>query len=427
MRIGVLGAGALGLVAALRLAQAGHEVEIIEREPRPGGLVAGFRLGPSYLEKFYHHLFRTDTAIVRLIEEIGLGDRLVWRRPDTSLLSGGRLWGLDSPGDVLRFGPLGVPDRLRLGAVLAFLKLLPSPRTLENDTAAQWLERWMGRPVYRTVWEPLLRGKFHHHAESIAMPWFWARVHCRTPELGYLRGGFQQLYNRLVERVQELSGTVLLGCTATGIETPPNGGVRVGTEAGPRDYDQLVVTLPTRLFLRLAAGLPEAYRQSYEQGSDHLTAHCFVLTLDRKLTDVYWLSIGDPGLPFLSLVEHTNFMPPEDYGGRHVVYLGNYLPPEHALFSMSVEEIRALYLPALRRVNPAFEESWITESWIFAAPFAQPIVRRGYPASLPPHTTPQPGVFLANMGHVYPQDRGQNYSLLLGEKIAAIAGRHSER
>jgi protoporphyrinogen oxidase len=406
------------LTAALRLAQAGHEVEVLEREPQPGGLVAGFRLGPSYLEKFYHHLFRTDRAIVRLIEEIGLADRLVWRRPDTSLLSGGRLWGLDSPGDVLRFGRLNPFDRLRLGAVVALLKLLPSQGPLERETAEEWLGRWMGQRVYRTVWEPLLRGKFHQHAESIGMPWFWARVHCRTPELGYLRGGFQQLYDRLVERIQELSGSVQLNCAATAIEAFEDGKVRVETETGPREYDRLVVTLPSRLFLRLASGLPEAYRERYERGSDHLTAHCMVLALERALTDVYWLSIGEPGFPFLSLVEHTNFMPPEDYGGRHLVYLGNYLPPDHALFLMSAEEIRTLYLPALRRLNPAFDESWVTESWSFTAPFAQPIVRVGYPESLPPHTTPLPGVYLANMGHVYPQDRGQNYSLLLGEKIA---------
>jgi protoporphyrinogen oxidase len=423
MRIGVLGAGALGLGAALRLAQAGHKVEVLEREPAPGGLAAGFSVGPSYFEKFYHHLFKTDRAIAALFEELGLGDRLVWRRPDTSILIQGRFLGLDSATDVLRLGPLGVGDRLRLGAVVAFLKALPDPKPLERSTAAEWLRRWMGRRVFQTVWEPLLRGKFHDHAEEIAMAWFWGRVHCRSQELGYLRGGFQQLYNRLAERIAELGGSVLLNCAATSIESLPDPVrlVRVETQAGGRDYDRLVVTLPTRLFLRLARGLPREYRARYERGSDHLSAHCFVLALDRQLTDVYWLSINDSDLPFLSLVEHTNFMPPADYGGRHMVYLGNYLPPDHALFSMSEAEIRALYLPHLNKINPAFESSWVREAWSFGAPFAQPIVRVGYPATLPPHTTPLEGVYLANMGHVYPQDRGQNYSLLLGEKVARLA------
>ena len=422
MRIGVLGAGALGLAAALRLAQAGHRVEVLEREPTPGGLAAGFKVGPSYLEKFYHHLFRTDRVAIRLFDELGLGERLVWQQPETSVLSDGRIWSLDSAPDVLRFAPLSPLDRLRLGAGVAFLKALPDPRPLERSTAADWLRRWMGPRAFRVVWEPLLRGKFHDYAESIAMPWFWARVHCRTPDLGYPRGGFQLLYDRLVERIGELGGQVELGCPATGIAVGADGRVRVESAGGARDFDRLVVTLPTRLFLKLARGLPDDYRRRYERGSEHLSVHCLILALDRRLTSVYWLNVNDPGFPFLSLVEHTNLMPPDDYGGRHLVYLGNYLPPEHPLFSMSEPEIRALYLPHLERINPSFDPSWVTESWSFAAPFAQPIVRVGYPGTLPPHTTPLEGVYLANMGHVYPQDRGQNYSLLLGERIAALAG-----
>lgn len=421
MRIGVLGAGVLGLGAALRLAQTGHRVEVVEREAMAGGLAAGFAVGPSYLEKFYHHLFRTDRAITGLIDELGLVEKLVWKRPDTSFLSGGRVWGLDSAADVLRFGPLAPQDRLRLGAAVAFLKVLPDPRPLERATAADWIRKWMGPAVFRTIWEPLLRGKFHDHAESIAMPWFWARVHCRSQDLGYIRGGFQLLYNRLVEGIEQLGGSVSLGRPATRIEGLANGRVRVQTAAGDSEYERLVVTLPTRLFLRLAPDLSVEYRERYERGTDHLSAHCLVLALDRPLTDIYWLNINDPGLPFLSLVEHTNFMPPADYGGRHLIYLGNYLPPDHQLFSLSESEIRQLFLPPLKRLNPSFDESWVTQSWSFAAPYAQPIVRLGYPASLPPHATPIENVYLANMGHVYPQDRGQNYSLLLGEKIARIA------
>lgn len=422
MRIGILGGGALGLGAALRLAQAGHFVEVIEREPAAGGLAAGFPLAGVHLDKFYHHLFRSDRAIIRLIQELGLGDRLVWRQPNTSVLLGGRIWRLDSAPSVLGFAPLPLVDRLRLGAGIAFLKALPSPRPLERTTAAAWLRRWMGPRAYGLVWEPLLRGKFQEHAAEIAMPWFWARVHCRSRELGYLRGGFQQLYDRLVEQIRALGGKVELGCAATAIRSTGEGGVEVETERGARHYHRLIVTLPTRLFLALAEGLPTAYRERYQAGSDHLSAHCLILALDRPLTPgVYWLNINDPGLPFLSLVEHTNYMPAADYGGRHLVYLGNYLPPGHPLLQLSAAEIAARYLPHLAKINPAFSASWVTEVWSFTAPYAQPIVRVGYPTRLPPHTTPLPNVYLANMGHVYPQDRGQNYSLLLGERVARLA------
>src|SRR4030081_698752 len=90
-RGGVFGGGAVGVGAALRLAQAGRRVTLIEREPQLGGLAAGFRVGPNNLEKFYHHIFRTDTTIIAFIRELGLDQHLIWGQPNTSTFAGGRI------------------------------------------------------------------------------------------------------------------------------------------------------------------------------------------------------------------------------------------------------------------------------------------------------------------------------------------------
>jgi protoporphyrinogen oxidase len=418
-QVGVLGGGALGLGAALRLAQAGRPVTLLEREPWLGGLAAGFRVGSSSLEKFYHHIFQTDTTIIGFIRELGLTDRLVWGQPDTSVLRGGRIASLDSVADVLRFPFLPPLDRLRLGACIAFLKAMPNERPFDGQTAAAWIRRYMGQRVFEVQWEPLLRGKFGDRSGEVAMSWFWSRVHERTASLGYVRGGFQQLYDALGERVRSLGGTVLTGTAATAVRLD-NGAVVVETDHGDAyRFEQVLVTLPTRLFARLARELPPRFEERYP-GPDHYGAHVVILALDRRLTDVYWLNINDRDFPFLALVEHTNFMPPEDYAGRHLVYLGNYLPMDHPLFAKTDEEVLAEFLPPLRRIRPDFEPRWVRESWVFKAPFAQPIVTLDYLDRLPPHRTPVPGVYLANMAHVYPQDRGQNYSLRLGERMARL-------
>jgi protoporphyrinogen oxidase len=135
---------------------------------------------------------------------------------------------------------------------------------------------------------------------------------------------------------------------------------------------------------------------------------------------VYWLNINDRDLPFLALVEHTNFLPPEDYGGLHLVYLGNYLPMDDPRFSEPETDVLRKYTTALRRLQPAFDTSWIKQHWLFRAPYAQPIVTTDYLSQLPPHRTPLTNVYLANMAHVYPQDRGQNYSMRLGERMARL-------
>jgi protoporphyrinogen oxidase len=415
-RNAVLGGGALGLTAALRLLQRGEEVVLYEREPVPGGLAAGFRVGPSYLEKFYHHLFRSDTFAIAMIEELGLGDKLIWPCPVTSTLIGGKPQQLDSALSLLRFSPLPFLDRLRLGFALLYLRREPNYHRLEHTTAEAWIRRYMGERVFEVLWQPLLRSKFGDRASEIAMPWFWARTHFRSTSLGYLRGGFQQLYDSLVAAIEILGGTTCFATEVQAIVPHDDGTLTVRTGAGEQRFDRVISTLPTKLTINLTAELQGDYDRQYGSLQSY-GAHCAILMLDRPLTDIYWLNVNDPGYPFLALVEHTNYMPPEDYDGKRIVYLGNYLPMSHELFSMSPDDILARYVPALKRVNPSFDESWITEYKMFKAPFAQPIVTLGYADRLPSHRTPVANLYLANMSQVYPQDRGQNYSIAMAERL----------
>jgi protoporphyrinogen oxidase len=417
-RTAVLGAGALGLTVAYRLAQRGESVVVLEREPIPGGLAAGFEIEPGIcLEKFYHHLFRGDRNAIGLIEEVGLGDDLVWRRPLTVTLRDGEVHQLDSPMSLLRFRPLPVADRLRMGAALAYLKALPNPDRLEGQTAAAWIKSRMGQNAYDVVWGPLLRGKFGALAEEIAMPWFWARVHDRTPELGYLRGGFQRLYDRLAERITEAGGDLRFGTEVRAVRTSPIGGLMVETADETLQVDRVVSTLAVRLTCRLVPELPPEYRERHEWGQAY-GAHCLVLSLDRPLTDTYWMNINDPGFPFMALVEHTNYMDRADYNGRNLVYLGNYRPMDDPIMSASTDAVVAEFAPHLARINPGFSRDWITDAWGFAAPFAQPIVTTDYRDHIPPFETPIPNLWAASMFQVYPHDRGQNYSIDLANRIA---------
>ena len=419
-RTAVLGAGALGLTIAYRLADQGHDVVVLEREQLPGGLAAGFEVEPGiWLDRFYHHLFESDLNAIALIKEIGLGDELVWKRPLTVTLRDGIAYQLDSPASLLRFKPLRLIDRLRMGVWLAYLRTLKGPARLEGQTAAEWVRRQMGARVYDVVWGPLLRGKFGVLAEQIAMPWFWARVHDRTAQLGYLHGGFQRLYDRLAERIRDAGGTLRLGTEVTEIRSDPAGGLRIMTAAGDAiSVDRVVSTLAVRLTCRLAPELPDSYRSRHEWGTAY-GAHCLVLALDRPLTESYWMNVNDPGYPFMALVEHTNYMERADYGGRHLVYLGNYRPMDDPLLRTPTVEVLAQFSPHLARINPAFRPNWVTDAWSFAAPFAQPIVTTEYRDHIPPFETPVPGLWVASMFQVYPHDRGQNYSIELAERLVA--------
>jgi protoporphyrinogen oxidase len=420
VRYGVIGAGALGLTVGLRLVQRGDEVVILERDPVPGGLAGSFEVAPGiWLEKFYHHLFQTDRHAIRMIEDLGLGDSLHWYQPTTTVFVGGRSHPLDSPRAVLAFSPLPVPSRLRLAMGVAFLRLLRSPGVLEGRTAGRWMRQVMGRPAFETVWAPLLRGKFHDSANEVSMPWLWARIHDRTARLGYLHGGFHQMYAALSERITAAGGRVVYGASVAGIRAAGGGvDVDVSTSGTARTehFDRVISTLATALTVRLTPAMPAEYSTRHP-APKALGAHCLVLSLERPLTDDYWVGVNDPGMPFLAVVEHTNMVPAAAYGGRHLVYFGNYRPHDDPLFTWSTDEVVAQFEAGIRRLNPAFDRSWIQSAWSFGAPFAQPIVTPSFARTIPAFDTPVPGLYVANMFQVYPHDRGQNYSIELAERL----------
>ena len=174
-----------------------------------------------------------------------------------------------------------------------------------------------------------------------------------------------------------------------------------------------------RVAARVIKGLPADWVVRHDWG-DAFGAHCLILALDRPLLPhgAYWLNVNDPGYPFLVVVEHTNYAPASLYGGRHLVYLGNYHPMDHPLFGRDIESVKAEFLPALGKVVPGFDPSWVRESWMFGAPYAQPIVTREYASHIPPRRGPLPGLWVGSMFQVYPQDRGQNYSVALANRLA---------
>ena len=451
LRVAVVGAGVAGLVAAYRLSEEGHHVEVFERWPGLGGQGATLDVGDGVLiERYYHHWFTSDRHMRELYAELGMGEEIEWRPSSVAMWADGRLWPFVTPRDLLGFGALPLRSRIKMGlAVLKVQKRERDVEPFERRTARDWVVEAMGRPAWDKVWGPLLRGKFGDRADDISAAWLWGKLTLRRQVsgeerkqemLGYPRGSFEGLYAALRERIESRGGTVRIDQPVKRLARRDDGGFRVWPAApgsfrrglDPRDFeptgpepehfDAVVATVPNDVFEQLLDddlrdGLAPGYTESLAS-IEYQTALCLLLELDRQFSPYYWTNIADLGLPFIGLIEQTNFVPPERYGGRRFLYVANYLNPADDLLTLGPEELIDHYEPALRRINPEFDRSWIKERWLFREPAAQPVVTVGYHERIPPLDTGVPGLVLANTTQVYPEDRGTNYAVRLGDQAA---------
>jgi protoporphyrinogen oxidase len=431
MRIAIIGGGLTGLTAAYDLSKAGHAVDLFEAEEDLGGQARTFPVAGTRLEIFYHHLFLSDRDILGLAEELGVQDRIAWVPSRAGFLHDGTIYPFSTPQDLLRFRPLYPWNRLRLGLASLFLMRYKNWRALEGITAEKWIRRWAGRQAYEVMWRALLTGKFGAAAGDVSMTWFWGKIHLRGgsrqglgPErLGYPEGSFQVLLDALAGAIEAQGGCIHTGARVRMIQLD---GWRVSSlyireDWKPGPYDIIIATVSSPIFRKMAPFMAREYgnllRAARYQG-----ALCLVVQLKHPLSSIYWLNITDPASPFVGAIEHTNFISPNVYGGRHLVYLTNYLEADHPYFALSKEDLLRTYLPGLRRINPAFDLDWVEETWRFSDPAAQPIVRPRYGEDIPPHRTSVPNLFLANTTQIYPEDRGTNYSVRLGRKAARLVG-----
>ena len=418
MRIAIVGGGFTGLAAAYRLTREGHEVSLFEKSLELGGLATSFHV-PTWkwrLEKYYHHWFTNDDSALNLAKEIG--HDVLTLKPSTDVYYDGQSAPFDSALSILRFPHFSLLDKVKVGATVVYLKLLSDYSQLEGTLALPWIRLYMGERATKIIWEPLFHGKFGEYKDKITLTWFWARIKKRTPRLAYPRGGFGAFTQTLVERITENGGGILTGVSVKQIRSTKTG-ISVKTDSGKQlKFDRVLVTAPSFVLPKLLPQLPKSYVNKL-LSIEHLFAQVLILRLKKRfLHRTYWLNVTEEDSPLLAIVEHTNLVSPTHYGGEHVVYIGNYLPAGHPYLMMSARELLKVFHPQLAKINPNYRKNLI-KAELFSVPSAQPIVGLEYAKKIPPMKA-LPNVYVANIDMVYPWDRGTNYAIEMGERVARL-------
>lgn len=430
-RVAVIGGGFTGLSAAYELAKAGHQVTVIEAAPQLGGLVAGFTMGGVPLERAYHFIYKTDTAIINLAHELGVGHTLNFYPSSIAVAYDGKLAPFMKPMDLLRFTPLTWYNRIRAGVVTLYLGKTKRWKRFAKVSAWQWLNRWAGEEVTRVIWEPILRGKFFNYYNTIAMSYVWSRLHVRfnskdkgdvTEKLGYFSGGFTALSDALVAACTKRGVTFLTSTKPDAIISEADGSVTVQIGDTPMRFDACIATTPSHVFEQLIKEhntVPAPYLDTL-RSVDYLGAVVMVFATSTPHTKYFWHNINYPNHPFLVLLSLSSLVGTEILGGQHISYIGAYVPHDHEYFTMSDEALQAKWIAGVQTMIPSFDPATVTDCQIFRFKNAQHIVDVNYERKIVPYASPLPNVYLSNFTQIFPDDRGTNYSILEGQKVARL-------
>lgn len=422
----IIGGGFSGLSAALEFARNGTQVTLLESDNELGGLAGSFDIGDTSLEKFYHHWFTNDYYITGLVRELGCEENILPRATKTGMYYRDQYYRLSSPLDVLRFNPLSLFNRIRLGLLVLQARRVHDWKSLEELSAEEWLIKLAGQEVYKVVWEPLLKGKFGPFSSDVSAVWFWNKLKLRggsrgpkgAEVLAYYKGGFAALAQRLADEIKSYGGRIVTSCPVTGITSESNSITGVTTPHGHISANRVIATTALPIVADLLNGHVSSEYLDQLRTIRYLSNVCLVLQLDRSLSDTYWLNVNDPGFPYVGIIEHTNFEPTSTYNGSHIIYLSKYLPADDPMYNMDNDQLLQFSIPHIQRMFPYFKPDWIQNYHVWKARHSQPIVTKNYSRLIPSEDTPLKGFHICSMAQIYPEDRGTNYAIRNGKAIA---------
>jgi protoporphyrinogen oxidase len=426
MSLIVVGGGATGLASAYIAAKRGEHVTLVEASDRLGGLLSTFDVGGTKLECFYHHFFTHDQEIQDLLTELNLIDDVKYEETKMGMYRYGEIHPFTVAKDLLKFPKLNLVDKLRFGLTSLFLSNQKDWKKYEDTSILAWFYKWAGKPATDAIWLPMLKIKFGRHAGETPVSWMIGRMSQRVKsrskgkeKLGYLQGSLQRLVDSLESSLREMNVNIVKNTAVESLIMDGHRTIGIHTKQGDFLADQILMTVPVPSLVKLIPSGYEFYRNELER-IKYFGAICGVVVTQKPLSDTYWINVADADFLFGGVIEQTNFIPPSEYQGKHITYLSRYVTLDDPMLNQSDSEIANMFISQLSLIFPDLETRGIEEIKIFRTRTAAPICDLNFSEKIPTYQTPIANLYIANMVHVYPDERSVNNSIKVALEVDSV-------
>lgn len=424
MKYVILGAGPMGLMAAMELLKRGHEVDIYERDDRIGGMSASFDFDGLEIERYYHFICKTDFALFELLNELGLSDKLRWTDTKMGFFFNGKLYKWGTPLALLTFDGIGFISKFRYGLHAMYAKSIKDWRPFDRMRATAWIRRWIGERAYNVLWKSLFELKLFEYSDNISAAWIGTRIKrvalsrrsIMQESMGYLEGGSATLLAQMERFISERGGRIHLrsGIDKVNVSDGRVESILVNGEALP--CDAVISTAPIQYVPRLVPDLPASFA-SQIAAIQNIPVACVILKLKQPLSENFWMNINDASIEIPGVIEYSNLnrMSPS------VLYAPFYMPKTHPKWAKSNEALIDEVIGYLHKLNPAFSPEWVLARHCHRYEFAQTICPPGFYDLLPSMKTPIAGLYMADTSYYYPEDRSINESIAVAKTLVDTA------
>ena len=422
---GIVGGGVLGMTLALRLAQQGKKVALLESAPHVGGLASAWSLGDVVWDRHYHVTLLSDTVLRALLRELDLEREIQWVQTRTGFYTDGKLYSMSNAIEFLRFPPLGLLSKARLAGTILYASRIRDWKYLEQIPVAEWLERCSGKKTVAKIWLPLLRAKLGENYKITSAAFIWTtiarmyaarRTGLKKEMFGYVPGGYARILERFHRMLVQENVDVRVGQPTARIEAADEGGMRVTlAHGGEARFDQVVVTTAAPIAAQLCPSL-SAEEKARLTGIQYQGILCASVLLKKPLAGYYVTNITDSWVPFTAVIEMSALVDRRHFGGNSLVYLPKYLTPDDATFAVSDEEIQRRFLDALFRMYPHLSAEDVLAFRISRVRYVLALPTLGYSERLPSMATSIPGLHIVNSAHIVNSTLNVNETVQLAER-----------
>lgn len=414
-----------GLAAAYLAAKQGKKVTILEGSSKIGGLLNTFEIGGNQLEHYYHHFFTQDAELHWLLKDLGIEDQTEYHATTMGVFRKGKLYNFNGPFDLLKFSPVNIIDKIRFGLTSLYLGKVAKWRENEDVSTLSWFYKWAGKSMTDALWKPMLSIKFGPYADQVPLAWMIGRLAQRLnsreggdERLAYIKGSWKTLLDRIVEKLKKLDVEIITNAPITEVIQENGRVTAIASQDKKYEGGQFLCTIPSIYFDKVK-GLPVDFGG---KNVEYFGAVCTILELKKSFSHIYWMNVADEGYPFGGIIEHTNMIPKEDYNGSHILYLSRYFAMSEDIAGMSEEEIKEVMIPPLNKINPDFSEDWIKKVHVFKTNTAATVCDLNFSEKVPNCKTEYENFFVANMTHIYPDERSTNNSIRVAAEACKALG-----